>query len=162
MEKDEIGEDFEFSTKPSSFKEIVMEHLKRITQLSSVEFRGGYYNSFKAKTGEIHETYVPDSREVLSNAIYCMGQLLILKFDDEVKPAIKKFNKDRVELKQKFVDSTNLDETEVLGEGYYQDKEKILLEEYKIQKMVIYLDLFTELSKLLARRKYFEIGGATF
>lgn len=158
-----MGDDFEFSSKPSSFKEIVMEHLKRITQLSCVEFRGGYYNSFKTKQAEIHETYVPDSREVLSNAIYCMAQLLILKFDKEMTPAFEQFNKDRLELKRKFLDSTkSLEETEVLGEGFYNDDEKILLEEYKIQKIVIYLDLFTELSKLLARKKYFEIGGASF
>lgn len=155
-------DDLEFTGKPSSFKEIVMAHLTRITQLSSIELRGGYYSVFVTKSGEEKESYVPDSRAALENAIYCLAQLLIPKFDDKTKKAFIKFKDELVALKQEFLKATKIDDKEVLGEAYYSDVEKKLLEEYKIQKCELYREFFTILSLLLAKHKYFEIGGAVF
>jgi len=162
MKEEEKDEDMEFSGKPSSFKEICMNHLARIGLLSSCELRGGYYAAVKTKSGDEKEMYVQDSRESLSNAIYFLAQVLILKFDKPMKESFEKFIKEKEELKQKFLKKTKIDDVEVLGESYYEDKEKILLEEYKIKKMELYKELFTELSTLLARLRYFEIGGAVF
>jgi len=161
-EEEYIDDDMEFSGKPSSFKEIVMEHLRRITSLSSVELRGGYYTILTTKQGEEKEVYVQDSRAALENAIYCFAQLLIPKFDDRTKKAFEKFRDDLAVLKKGFLKLTKINDNEVLGEGYYNDEEKKLLEEYKIKKLWLYIEFFTDLSILLAKHKYFEMGGAIF
>jgi len=65
-------------------------------------------------------------------------------------------------LKKEFLDETSLDETEVLGEAYYNDKDKVPLEEYKIKKLNLYKGLFTELIRLLAKKNYLEAGEEMF
>ncbi len=148
--------------KGGSFKEIVMIHLSRITLLSSVELRGGYFTITDTKEGSTKEIYIGDSREALSNAIYCLAQLLIPIYDTDMTEAFTKFKTDNAELKAAFLDKTKLDDTEVLGEGYYEDKEKPILETYKITKLNLYRELFTDLSKLLSRKKYLTMGGNTY
>ena len=149
-------------SKTSSFKEITMMHLTRITKLSSCELRGGYYSVFTTKSGEEKEYYVEDSREALENAIYCLAQLTISRFTKQMTSDFDKFETERETLKQSFLDKTSVTETEVLGESYYQDKDKILLEQYKIKKLNLYRNLFTELVKMLAAKNYLEVGEEMF
>ena len=149
-------------SKTSSFKEITMMHLTRITKLSSCELRGGYYYTFTTKSGEEKEYYVEDSREALENSIYCLAQLTISRFTKDMAKTFKEFEEERETLKQVFLDKTSLTETEVLGESYYEDKDKILLEEYKIKKLNLYKNLFTELVKMLAAKNYLEVGEEMF
>jgi len=162
MAKEDEDQDLEFTAKPSSFKEIVMDHLRRITLLSSCELRGGYYSTVTSKTGDEKEIYVEDSREALSNAIYCLAHLLLSKHDKEMKPKFEEFEKELKEQKEKFLKGTKIKDNEVLGEAHYKDQERIMLEEYKIKKMRIFRQLFAELCNLLSRLKYFEIGGGVY
>ncbi len=149
-------------SKTSTFKEITMLHLTRITRLSSCELRGGYYSIFTTKSGEEKEYYVEDTREALENAIYCLAQLTISRFTKQMTTSFEKFEKERETLKLVFLDKTSLAETEVLGESYYEDKDKILLEEYKIKKLNLYKNLFTELVKMLAAKNYLEVAEEMF
>ncbi len=163
MVKDESEGDIEFSGKPGSFKEVVMNHLTRITKLFSVELRGGYYTITKMKTGEEKEFYIQDSREALENSIYCLALLILNKFDSPMKKHFKEFEDDLVTSKGKFLKrTTSIGESEVLGEGFYTDEEKVFLEEYKIKKMEMYKGLFKQLSILLDKKNYFEIGGGVY
>jgi len=148
--------------KGGSFKEIVMIHLSRITLLSSVELRGGYFTITDTKEGNTKEIYIGDSREALSNAIYCLAQLLLPVYDNDMMTVFQTFKEDNKNLKETFLNKTKLEDTEVLGEGYYEDNEKPILETYKITKLNLYRELFTELSKLLSRRKYLTMGGTTY
>ena len=149
-------------SKTSSFKEITMLHLTRITKLSSCELRGGYYSVFTTKSGEEKEYYVEDTREALENAIYCLAQLTISRFTKQMTTSFEKFETERENLKQTFLGKTKLTETEVLGESYYEDEDKILLEEYKIRKLNLYKNLFTELVIMLAAKNYLEVGEEMF
>ena len=89
-----------FLGKTSNFKEITMDHLRRITKLSSCELRGGYYTTFVTKSGEEKEHYVEDSREALENAIYCLSQLLISRFTTTMKSNFKEFEEECEALKK--------------------------------------------------------------
>ncbi len=149
-------------SKTSSFKEITMLHLTRITKLSSCELRGGYYSVFTTKSGEEKEYYVEDSREALENAIYCLAQLTISRFTEKMRKNFDEFEKTRETLKQNFLDKTSINETEVLGESYYEERDKILLEEYKIKKLNLYKKLFTQLVMMLAAKNYLEVGEEMF
>ena len=148
--------------KGGTFKEIVMIHLSRITLLSSVELRGGYFTITSTKEGGTKEIYIGDSREALSNAIYCLTQLLIPKSDEDMTTAFKQFQIDAKELKESFLEKTKLGDTEVLGEGYYEEDEKPLLETYKITKLNLYRELFTDLSRLLSRKKYLAMSSTSY
>lgn len=154
--------DDEVSIGASSFKEIILKHQSRITLLYSKELRGGYYTMVTNRKGETKEAYVEDTREALSNAILCLTQLLILKFDGEMNKAIDEFNKEVSDIEKEFLESSSIEEDVVLGESFYGDDDKILLERYKIKKLALYQGLFTEICKLLLRLKYFEISGGIY
>lgn len=163
MPKDEREEDVvAFTGDASTFKEITMLHLARITRLSSCELRGGYYSTFKTKSGEEKEYYVEDTREALENAIYCLAQMLISKFTKGMIKTFEKFEDDRLKLKKNFLKESKLDDKEVLGEQHYEDEDKTLLEEYKIQKLWLYKYLFTNIIKLLAQKNFLEVGHEVF
>ena len=152
-----------FSGKTNTFKEITMEHVRRITLLSSCELRGGYYTTFVTKAGEQKEHYVEDSREALENAIYTLAQLLMSRFTKEAMEQFRKFEEVLQKQKEDFLKKTKLDESEVLGEGHYHDgEEKIWLEEYKIQKLWMYRHFFTQLILLLASKNFLEAGAEMF
>jgi hypothetical protein len=156
-------ESFGYGNRTMAFKDVVLIHLKRIMELSACEMRGGYNVTITDKKGNERELYVEDSRERISNAIYAFSLLLQPKFDKIMKEKFKESIQKREELKQKFLESSSIEEKEVLGEGYYENtKDKVLLEEYKISKLQLYWDLFSELSNLLGRINYMEIGGGSF
>ena len=161
-EQNNQGGDVNFSSKASSFKEIIMEHIRRITRLSSCELRGGYYTTFVTKNGEEKEHYVEDTRETLENSIYCLAQLTMPRFTKAMAKYFSQFEEECNVLKNNFLEKTKMDETEVMGEAYYDDKEKILLFEYKIKKMNLYKHLFTELVILLAAKNYLEASEEMF
>ena len=163
-EKRNFPEENEISidVKGGSFKEIVMIHLARIALLSSTELRGGYFSITQTKSGDTKEVYVADSRESLSNAIHFLAHALYPKFDKDMKAAFKIFKKETEELKEEFLKETKKEDSEVLGESYYPESEKSLLEEYKIKKVELYIELFTDLIQFLSRKKYLEITGGGF
>lgn len=149
--------------KPAQFKDVVIIHLRRLMELSACEMRGGYHLFIKDKSGNEREVYVEDSRERISNAIFAFGLLLLPKFDKTMKEKYKKFKELLKKNKDKFLEATSIEEKEVLGEGYYEStSDKVLLEEYKIHKLQLYWDLFSDLSELLGRLNYMEIGGGSF
>lgn len=62
-----------------TFRDIILQHLRRISQFASVEFRGGYWEIKETpiSTGGFSATitnkiYIPDTREVYSNAVECV------------------------------------------------------------------------------------------
>ena len=154
--------EIDINVKGGSFKEIIMIHLSRIALLSSTELRGGYFSVTQTKDGSTKEIYVADSRESLSNAIYFLAQALFPKFDTNMETAFKTFREATKELKDDFLKATEKDDKEVLGESYYPEKEKSLLETYKIMKLDLYRELFTDLSQFLSRKRYLEMTGGGF
>lgn len=144
-------------------KDIVMNHFNKITELSAVEFRGGFYIETTSPDGQVKKTYVPDTRETYSNAIYQLSIILEPRFDDKMKIAVKEFEEALTKLKNDFmVLSTIKEHGVILGEGFYKSlDDKIYLETYKQKKLEIYIKFLLALSKQLARLKYFEMMGIT-
>lgn len=140
-----------------------MSQLRKVTQLSSVEFRGGYYTPVMNKKGEEKELYVQDTREVYSNGVYTLALLLQPKFNKDMKGVFKNFKIKVKDITKAFIKASSVEEEFVLGESFYtNEKDKILFETYRNKKLKIYLALFSHLCKELARLKYMEIGGGTF
>jgi len=66
-------------------------------------------------------------------------------------------------IKTRFLEKTTLKETTVLGENFYEEQsQKILLHDYKNQKVELYIRLFDKLSLQLAKLKYLQMVGGTF
>ncbi len=147
----------------NSFKEIVMSQLRRVTQLGSTEFRGGYYSTVPTKSGIDKEIYVQDSREVFSNAVYTLALLLKPKFKKDMNTAFTNFNTKLKKRQGEFMNASSVEEEIILGESFYtDDKDKILLETYRNKKLRLHLSLFAEISKELGRINYMELSGDSF
>ncbi len=147
----------------NSFKDILMSQLRRVTQLSSVEFRGGYYSTVPTKSGVDKEIYVQDSREVFSNAVYVLALLLKPKFDKEMEKSFGTFNTKLKDRQKEFIGKSSVEEEVILGESFYdKEEDKILLETYRNRKLKLHLSLFAEISNQLARINYMELSGDSF
>ncbi len=78
-----------------SFRQICLKHLQKILELSTVEFRGGYYNTVFIGTN-VSKQYVPNSMDNYIQAIESFAIILIPHFDKDMK-------KDYKQIKEKLV-----------------------------------------------------------
>ena len=142
-----------------SFKLIILNHLKKLTELASVEFRGGYYNIIITKEGAENQIYVPDSREIYINAVQVMADFLFPHFDKEMKKELERIEREQEELEKKFIDATSIAEHIVLSSNYYEnDADKLLHEELKQKRLKSNKTLLRFLCCFLYRNKYLELG----
>lgn len=145
-----------------NFRFIILTHLKRISEFSSVEFRGGYWNIKRTPvvqggggTTIINETYVPDSREVYSNAVECFADMLYPHFDEEMRAeeakimqVIEEAQKAYKDKQRKYSDKNELTQS-VLDE---------LRVDYRHSRLKANRLLFRALCAFLYRKKYLELG----
>lgn len=124
-----IDADSFFAKEGFSFQQIILEYLRKLGSLSAVEFRGGYYNEGKTLLGNVITTskeYIPDSREVLGNAINFFHLVLCPHYDKAMQDKDKEI--------QALIDNE-------------KDKDKLL---------VLRLKLFREINYFLKRKGYLE------
>lgn len=147
-----------------SFRDIIMNHLRRIANFNSVEFRGGYWETRIVPLGNNQTTeerrYILDSREVYSNSIQYLHDLLFPHFDEEMKKASETYSK---ELKKAFEDNTivkeetRTEENPVFDRRGFEDVETRTF--FRDIKVRLSRDLFIALSCFLHREKYLELGS---
>lgn len=155
--------DVDISSDGDPYKDIIFNHIANVMRYSSVEFRGGYWTKVVDKMGNEREIYIPDTRDIYCNACYSLALILLPKFDDQMKKDYDDFKKKKKDLKQSFIDQTEIEEDVVLGEGYYQsEKDKLLLESYKQKKLEIHLFLFAKITLFLGRINFMQIVGGIF
>lgn len=160
---DDLGDDIEFDPKAGTFKEVVMLHFNRCVKFMSVEFRGGYYTMVPTKDGQEKEVYIPDTREIFSNAVLALTLILQPKYDKEMKEKFVSFKEKLDKIKQTFIDASTPEEEIILGDAFYETTEdKLYLETYKQKKLELYVGLFSDVSELLGRKNYLTIGGEVF
>jgi len=162
---------YSFNKDKLTFKDIILQHLKKISQFASVEFRGGYWEikevPFSSGSGVVHsisnKVYVPDSREVYSNAVECLADMLYPYFDEEMKKAEQKCKK---ELEEAYNSNTILVEPERADEDEEQEKAYIRKFKnqsdklsYRSERVKINRKLFRALCSFLYRKKYLELGS---
>ena len=118
-----------------TFKDIVLDQLHKILEMSCEEFRGGYTQK-QIKGNYVEEIYVSDVRKRMSQAIEFFSFLLQPRYNKSMKEK-------SVEIKKKIKE--NLKE--------YDDK-KITKERFMINKLNLMKNLFEELNFLLAEKDY--------
>ncbi len=148
-----------------TFREIVLSHLKKILTFSSCEFRGGFWEERANPNPQRNDpikTYVPDTREVYSNAIEGFYDILFPHFDKEMKSDGEKLVK---ELKAAFKDNTitkekdREDKTPEEGEELEQEEKRTFGNidnrlSYRRQRVKINRKLFRALCCFLKRKDY--------
>lgn len=129
-----------FNKQEISFRSIAMEQFKRIGTHSAVEWHGGYKSQRPLLNGSMMiDVYVPDTREVYSNAVSHLADLLAPHFDEEMR-------------KQELDIETELKK---LDDKLKADSKF----NYKTEKVKLKRKLFRHLSSFLNRRNYFEQGS---
>lgn len=80
------AEEYEGKRKQNiTFRDIVLSHLKRISQYASVEFTGGYWTTKPFNVSGLtykQKIYIQDSGMVYCNAIKFLYDILFDRFDD--------------------------------------------------------------------------------
>lgn len=128
-----------------SFREIVLSHLKRILEISSTEFRGGYW--MDVPTGNmIARTYVPDSICCYVQSIDSLHDVLTPHFDEKMEKASKEYtsnrNKAHADLSKKWKEDSNLRDNSDFNVTWSSIK------------LPLARKLFQELNMLLNRKQY--------
>ncbi len=148
---------FSYGKEGISFKDIILNHLKRISEFSSVEFRGGYWEEKQIHLGsgnfQTERTYVPDSREIYTNAVDVLADLLYPHFDSEMKKA------------EEYL----LEEWRVWTDAHSDEKGFITDEKGKITNEAVQIQrnkkrgnrklLFRQICCFLYRKKYLDMGS---
>ena len=152
-----------------NFRFIALSHLRKIMDVGSVEFRGGYWQQSQKQNKEgtisTSKTYVPDSREEFCNSILMLHDILLPHFDDEMNKASKEIN-DKIEtLRLATIKATSVNEGEILGTDEedtmilsadsYTGKDRMVIEAFRYGKLRKVRQLFQEISKFLFRKDYF-------
>lgn len=158
------GEDsVDLGEKGVSFKEIVMRQFDKVSGLLSVELRGGFYSSVRDKEGKAREVYVVDSREVFCNGVLALAILLLPKFDKVMERFYSGFCRDLEVLRADFLKGCSVKQGIILGDVFYKSvDDRVLLEKFKEDKLRLFVGLFSEISRLLGRKRWLEMGGDVF
>lgn len=163
----EDAEGFQFGPKnPLDFKMIILMHLKNIGKYSAVEFRGGYWDTKPISVGGAileHRVYTPDTREVYSNAVEYLHDMLYPHFDEKMrKQSIAAEEKLKAAWEKSTVVKEPDREEEDSVEGSKYDRKFATTKDrvtYRTLRRDINRLLFRALCSFLYRKKYLELGA---
>ena len=139
-----------------TFKDIVLQHLKKIGQFASVELRGGYWEHRPNPNPNMNmpiKTYVPDTRDIYCNAIEYLADVLYPYFDEEMKTIEKKIKENIAKSLQVHTRTNEEEENEFLIFKSSADAVS-----YSISRTKHSRTLFRALCSFLYRKKYLEVG----
>ena len=122
-----------------TFKQIVLEHIRRVTINGSVEWHGGYWDE-KGFNPTIR-TYVHNSRDVFNNSVKMLRALLLGYFDKQTKDADAEIEKEFDRKYKEYVEIAN--------------KGKDVKHEWYNYKVEWHIRLFEHLIKLSKTLKFF-------
>lgn len=125
------------------FKQICLGHYKRILEISTHEFTGGYFN-FTTSGTITNKTYVPDARSEFCQAVELLSLSLFPHFDSIMTKDYNSYNESLKDLKKNYCDP----------EGFITSQDKS--SKYSIKLLEISKQLFQDLSCLMQRKDYFK------
>lgn len=145
-----------------TFKDIVLEHLKRIGTFASVEFVGGYWQEkvrIIGGTGMTERVYIHDTREVYSHSIEYLHDILFPYFDEEMVNESKHAKKETDEAFTKYASVVkpegNNPARSAGDKGFQTESDKVA---YRHERTRISRNLFRAICCFLYRKKYLELG----
>ncbi len=104
------GENFR-NTQTFGFRDIVLRQVQKITNIYSQELTKGYWK--KSQMGNYGQqeivAYIPDGRLSYIQAVECLHDLLLPKFDKEMKQASKDIDKEIEDKNKEFLEKGERD-----------------------------------------------------
>ncbi|KKN17793.1 hypothetical protein LCGC14_0962160 [marine sediment metagenome] len=134
-----MAESFISQKEKLEFREIVLSHIRKISDITTVEFRGGY-DKETVVGNQIVKEYVPDSRKQYIQTVEFLSDILLPYFDKEMNDSYKK-------IMGKIKPMT----TGIKAKKKLTDRE---VRNYTLKKLGLCRELFQALSLLLFRTKY--------
>lgn len=119
------------------FKEIVLQHLKKILEITTLEFRGGYENR-DVVDNKLTKVYVPDTRKQYIQSVESFSDILLPHFDKDIEKPYTNISKQLESLE------TNMDKKR----KSLNDQE---IRDYTRKKLKLCKKLFRQLNLLLER-----------
>lgn len=135
------AESYSYQKEGMSFKELVLRHLAKISQICTREFKEGYWQNKPVNAGVgtyMVAHYVEDTRDAYINSVNFLNDLLLPYFDTEMKKQTELIEKETEEKLKEFQDSGKKST------------------EWIYEKLDIKRKLFQQLSLLLKRIGYLE------
>lgn len=130
------------------FKQIVLQHLKKILEISTNEFRGGY--TITVGYNPSREEYVPDMRKCYIQAVESLADVLLPHFDKEMREAERKY---REQVDKAYAESRK--KYDEVPNDYTHKADRTTIElDFVIDKRGFARELFRNLNLLLKRRDY--------
>ena len=139
------AESYSSQSKDITFKQIVLQHVNSISGYASKEMRGAYYENKASKGGFITQVYVPDTREVYSNAVNYLADVLAPHFDKEMEEAEKRLED---EGKNEYNDIKDSD----------KNSDDLKVQKISNLRQLNKRKLFRELMRFLYRKNYLDMG----
>lgn len=105
----EISDEGEYGMKTLSLKEIILRHLRKISDICCKEFTGGYWQKRPVRTPSgvmFIEEYHEDVREAYCNAVDFLIDVLYPDSDDDFRDYIKeneKIDNEEKDIKKKII-----------------------------------------------------------
>jgi|TARA_R100000501_G_C2626860_1_gene120650 hypothetical protein len=152
-----MGEGFVTNQEKLSFKEIVLQHLKKILELSTNEFRGGFYNTIYDSRGGYTKQYIGDSRKVYVQSVESLSMILIPYFDKKMNDFFEKYEKDLKGMEKKVKELVNkrIEEEKKIGvDTIKKDFQGVVNYNVSLKHLGLAHKLFKELNFLLKRVNY--------
>jgi len=134
--------DYGYNKDKGSFKEILHGHLKKILDITTNEFRGGYYRTSVQNNTTVEE-YIPDSRKCYIQAIESFSDVLLPYFDKEMNEAYNA-----------MADDLELSRQGLLQLDLNSDERQLLI----INRLELMRRLFQQLNLLLKRVDYLKVA----
>lgn len=139
-----------------SFQQIVLKHLFSISKFASVEMRGGYWQKKVIPINNslmTTEEYISDSREVYSNSVKHLHDLLLPYFDKEMSSNAEEYNKQLITINEAMTCFIKDIPEELNIREFKNDNFEAI---YKKKKYTLSRSLFQKLSLFLKRNGYLQ------
>lgn len=125
-----------------TYQEILMNQLSRITKIASQEMKEGFWKTMPLKSGTgammMTRIWISDGRKEYINAIQCLHDLLLARFDKEMTKQADDLNKKLKEKRKEYA------------------KKGMLESSFIDYELKIHRQLFQQLNLLIGRLGYFE------
>jgi len=118
------------------FKDLILEHIEKILELTLTEFKGGYDKEIIIGN-QIVKEYIPDSRKQYIQSVESLSDILSPHFDEEMQKVYNEIEKEINSLTENMKKKEKISDKEV--------------REYTLKKLELCRRLFRELNFFLDR-----------
>lgn len=152
-----------------SHQTLVMEILRKCAENGSHEFRPGWFNEKRDRSGNMVKVYIEDTQQKFSETVATAVAIMACDFDEDARKTIPKLQKELKDIKTKLLkdqwtwwlsqNKLHQSRLETNGMGVIQGSFNFNLgwsKNYVSEKVRIFREIFQELNLLTERIHFYE------